>query len=188
MHSLGYNWQKVSIGWVKGLVPNRRQAIAWTNDNQNGWGYCSLMAPMVSDILVNTDSTTGMIPYWHQTITSVSPNLLSLPLWHQSKRADILQTAFQMHFHEKKKTYALQWHLIKIHSWVIIGRKSALNELMARCLTAIICTIVVVWPHMMSDILVSTACLKYWLDAISLPGHYRNQSWVLVNGTLINSL
>ena len=106
IHYLGFNWQKVSIGWVKGLVPNRRQAITWTNDNQDTWSHCSLMAPMVLDILVNTDSRTSMTPCWCQAIISTSPILLliklSSTLWHQSKRADILQTAFQMHFHEWK--------------------------------------------------------------------------------------
>ena len=104
IHSLGYIWQKVSIVWVKGLVPNRRQDITWTNNNQDIWGHCSLMAPVASDILVNTDSSTGMTPCWCQAITSTSPILLliklSSTLWHQSKRADILLTAFQMHFHE----------------------------------------------------------------------------------------
>ena len=36
---------KVSIGWVKGLVLNRRQAITRTNANQYVWGHCSLVAP-----------------------------------------------------------------------------------------------------------------------------------------------
>ena len=62
------------------------------------------MAPMVSHILANTDSSTGMTPYWRQAITSTSPILLLIKLlstlWNQSKRADILQTAFQMHFQE----------------------------------------------------------------------------------------
>ena len=69
---LGFYWQKVSIGWVKGLVPNRWQAITWINDNQDTWSHCSLMAPMVSDILVNTDSSTGMTPCWCHAITSTS--------------------------------------------------------------------------------------------------------------------
>ena len=72
--------KKVSIGWVKGLVPNRRQAITWTNDNQDIWGHCSRMAPMVSDILVNTDSSTGMTPRWCQAITSTSHILLLIKL------------------------------------------------------------------------------------------------------------
>ena len=72
--------KKVSIGWVKGLVPNRRHAITWTNDNQDIWGHCSFMALMVSDILVNTDSSTGMTPWWCQAITSTSPILLLIKL------------------------------------------------------------------------------------------------------------
>ena len=46
--------------------------------------------------------------------------------------ADILQTAFQMHFHEKK-TFALQ---LKYIPSGIVGKKSALDELMAQYLTA----------------------------------------------------
>ena len=47
--------------------------------------------------------------------------------------ADILQTAFQMHFHEKKTTFALQLKYIPLG---IVGKKSALDELMAQYLTA----------------------------------------------------
>ena len=63
---------------------------------------------------------------------------------------------------------------------------------MARCLTPIIWTkmpeaIVVVWPpHCVRHL--GQHCFKYWLDAISVPGHYLNQSGLLVNGTLINAL
>ena len=60
------------------------------------------MAPMVSAILVNTDSSTGMTHCWRQAITSTSTILLliepSLPIWHQSKMADMFQAAFQLHF------------------------------------------------------------------------------------------
>ena len=31
---------------------------------------------MVWDILVNTDSSAGMTPCWHQAITSTGPNVL----------------------------------------------------------------------------------------------------------------
>ena len=34
----------VSTEWVKGLVPNRVQAITRTNANQYVWGHCSLVA------------------------------------------------------------------------------------------------------------------------------------------------
>ena len=36
---------KVTIGWVKGLVPNMRQAITRTNANQYVWGHCGLVPP-----------------------------------------------------------------------------------------------------------------------------------------------
>ena len=69
------------------------------------WGHCNLV---VSDTLVYTDSSTGVTPCWHQAITSTSPILLlliklSLTPWHENVLADILQTAFQMHFREEKK-------------------------------------------------------------------------------------
>ena len=35
--SLGSNWQWSSIGLDNGLVPNRRQAIIWTNADQIDW-------------------------------------------------------------------------------------------------------------------------------------------------------
>ena len=61
-----------------------------------------LMTPMVSDILFNTDSRTGMRPCWHQAITSTSPVWLliepSKTLWHQRKMDGIFQAAFRMHF------------------------------------------------------------------------------------------
>ena len=102
MYSHGFLMTKVSIGWVKGLVPNRRQAITWTRANQDTWGHVALWAPMVSEILVNTDLSTGMKPCWRQAIISISLILLfiepSSTFWHQSKMSDILQAAFQMHF------------------------------------------------------------------------------------------
>ena len=36
----GSNWQEVSIGSGNGLVPNRRQAIAWTNSDPVHWYIC----------------------------------------------------------------------------------------------------------------------------------------------------
>ena len=76
-----------------------------------------------------------------------------------------------------------------------MAKKSALDELMARCLTALIWTNVNqdTWSHCSRvtsyDVRhLGQHCLKYWLDAISVPGHYLNQSWLLVNGTLIKSL
>ena len=36
---------KISIGWVKGLVPNGRQVITRANANQYVWGHCSLVVP-----------------------------------------------------------------------------------------------------------------------------------------------
>ena len=36
---------KVSIGGVKGLVPNGRQVITRANANQYVWGHCSLVVP-----------------------------------------------------------------------------------------------------------------------------------------------
>ena len=36
---------KVSIGWVKGLVPNGRQVITRANANQYFWAHCSLVVP-----------------------------------------------------------------------------------------------------------------------------------------------
>ena len=62
----------------------------------------ALWPPMVSEILVNTDLSTGMTLCWRQAIISTSLILLliepSLTLWLQSKMADILQAAFRMHF------------------------------------------------------------------------------------------
>ena len=54
---------KVSIGWVKGLVPNRRQAITWTRANQDTWGHCSVMAPYGV-----TDFGQHWFKYWYDTM------------------------------------------------------------------------------------------------------------------------
>ena len=94
---------------------------------------------MVSEILVNTDLSDGMTPCWRQAIISTSLILLliepSLTLWHQSKMADILQAAFRMHFFVNTNLCTSTNILSKYIPDGIIGKKSALDALMARCIT-----------------------------------------------------
>ena len=95
---------RVSIGGVKGLVPNGRQVITRANANLYVWGHCSLVVPYGVKHFGQS-----WFKYWcdtmlDQAITETSPNLLliklSSTLWHQAKMADNLETAFQMNFHE----------------------------------------------------------------------------------------
>ena len=57
MFSFKFHWQYISIGSGNGLVPNRQQAITWTNDDQiPSLGYNELKAPTPVNnfVLINT--------------------------------------------------------------------------------------------------------------------------------------
>ena len=59
--SLGCNWQYVSIGSDNGLVPNRRQAIIWTNDRLPTY-ICVTRPQCPTGFILGNISVTGGVP------------------------------------------------------------------------------------------------------------------------------
>ena len=90
---------------------------------------------MMSDILVSTAWSIGLTPYQCQVITSTNPDFLwmepSLSRWQDSELDDIVQTVFQMFF-VTENLWTLFNNWLKYIPYGVIGKKSVLDELMAR--------------------------------------------------------
>ena len=131
---------KVSIGWVKGLVPNRRQAITWTRANQDTWGHCNLMAPYgVRDFGQHWfkywyDTMLAPGHYLNQSYLTVNRTLINSLTPEQNGRhfaGGISNAFFFVNRNLCTSTNILSKYILD----GIIGKKSALDELIARCIT-----------------------------------------------------
>ena len=128
---------KVSIG-IKGLVPNRRQAITWTRANQDTRGHCSLMAPYgVRDFGQHWfkywyDTMLAPGHYLNQSYITVNRNLINSLTPEQNGRhfAGGIPNAFFVNTNFCTSTNILSKYIPD----GIIGKKSVLDELMARCI------------------------------------------------------
>ena len=142
---------------------------------------------MISDILASIAWSIGLTTLRCQVITSTNPDLLkpllkpSLTHWDQNQMEDISRTAFQIHFHYN--TYlGDNWQKVStgwVNDLVLTGDKPSLKHF-PKCWRPQ--TIVAhTRPQIMSN------SFEYWLNATPVPGHYLNQSWLIVNWILINT-
>ena len=113
------NWQKIIIGSGKGLAPNRRQAITWTNDDPVHWRIYSVHGGDELNHRTNRSTTTQNGSATQRPTSLDSSRILELGrqcqaaiwliyLWKITMPPQLLNTKFE---------WNRQTRLIQNHDW-----------------------------------------------------------------------